>query len=269
MMIIAFSVGVIGGLYAGWWERRPKKLMHCERCGETLKSKKGEWTHKICGGKFVFGPGKKYYFGFGGHFPNWDEIWSGVLGVPALVGFFGGLILLVIINVWAAYQPSEADLLAMWEKKRTEEQAQIAQQQAKDKADKEKAFYDEKFSDFQSKEGRRIQAAITDLEILKEGLEERIESLTILIEQSGRDPEKDEDLIKWKKKLSDLQNSISELDKSLKDAFLAYQKFKLAATEGEQEAFEQAVETGSADAQEIVGRYDELKQQLSGEKEED
>jgi len=179
------------------------------------------------------------------------------------------VILLVVVNIWAFFQPSEEDLLAKEKAKQEQAQAQLLQQEIDDKKQKEKKVYEEKFSEFKNQEGQQIQSAITDLELLEEGLAERINSLELLIKEAGREPNEDADLNQWKDHLSKVQMNLKNLEESLKDAFLQYQKFKLTATAGEQKAFEQAIETGSADAQEIVGRYDELKQQLSGEKEED
>jgi len=125
---------------------------------------------------------------------------------------------------------------------------------------------DEEFKEFTSSEGSKINDAIKDLTILEDSLNQRINKLGIIIRRTGRDPDQDTDLTNWKQSLSEIKNSKLELAEKLKDAFISFQKFKLSPSKSEREEYKNAIEEGSINANEMLNRYEELKNEISGEK---
>ena len=134
------------------------------------------------------------------------------------------------------------------------------------KQKEEAEVFDEEFKEFTSSEGSKINDAIKDLTILEDSLNQRINKLGIIIRRTGRDPDQDTDLTNWKQSLSEIKNSKLELAEKLKDAFISFQKFKLSPSKSEREEYKNAIEEGSINANEILNRYEELKNEISGEK---
>ena len=127
--------------------------------------------------------------------------------------------------------------------------------------------YDKAFSDFVSGEGRNIQTAITELTILEEALEKRIEKLGRFIEKSGRNTKEDKEYNRWNDELKMIQSSQVKMKESMKDAFLQYWKFKLSPTSEERQRLDGSISESESNAQEIVGRYKDLMGKFSGEPE--
>ena len=172
------------------------------------------------------------------------------------------------VNTWAGYQPDEKELATLKAKKDAEaKKTAAAKEKAAAEAEKarKKSEYDAALSEFKDRDGKEINSAIVEMAALRAELERRIKNMGETLEQAGKDPSSDADMNKWKEDLSKVNTSLKELDASLVDAFIEYQKFKNATTSTERAALDEALKSGAANANEIKSRYKSLKQQISGD----
>ena len=195
---------------------------------------------------------------------NWVDV-----SLPFII--MGGLafgVTLFGVNTWAGYQPDEKELAALKAKKDAEaKKTAAAKEKAAAEAEKarKKSEYDTALSEFKDRDGKEINSAIIEMTALRAELERRIKNMGETLEQAGKDPSSDADMNKWKEDLSKVNTSLKELDASLVDAFIEYQKFKNATTSTERAALDEALKSGAANANEIKSRYKSLKQQISGD----
>ena len=128
----------------------------------------------------------------------------------------------------------------------------------------QKSFADQELDNFKSSEGRELQSKIEDLGIQDNALSESIEKLRSLLEKLDKDPESDEDYLAWKKKREDLRDEKAKLEERLKEAFLAYSKFKLTPTGEQEELWKSLLSDGEQDAEKLKNQYEDLKLQMEG-----
>ena len=176
------------------------------------------------------------------------------------------------VNTWAGYQPDEKGLAALKAKKDAEakktagtEKAAKEKTAAEAETARKKSEYDAALSEFKDRDGKEINSAIIEMTALRDELERRIKNMGETLEEAGKDSSSDADMNKWKEDLSKVNTSLKELDASLVDAFIEYQKFKNATTSTERAALDEALKSGAANANEIKSRYKSLKQQISGD----
>ncbi|MDP7012146.1 MAG: hypothetical protein QF685_12290 [Verrucomicrobiota bacterium] len=123
--------------------------------------------------------------------------------------------------------------------------------------------------EFRANEGRQIQSAITDLELVEADYTKRLDRMRIFLEQNGLVPQEDENYTETYTKKREVEDSLDLLRESFNRAHYEYRMFKLTDTRQQTDNYKRAIATGTREAESTANYYADLIRELRGENKKD